>query len=214
MPPSGTRPQPPAGTVRVAISGTQATQAWTNVVYLKLTDDGTETSADLKTVVDIVNAAYATRFKPFMAATLTITDVKATWILAGGGALEYENSVSIAGTAAGALVADNCCYVINWAINQYYRGGHPRTYLPGLVVGNATGGNQITTAAQAALATAAANWITDCNAATGVHVSATALGTVSFARGNAWRTPPVFYGYKAASVRNIIGTQRRRLGGR
>jgi hypothetical protein len=54
----------------------------------------------------------------------------------------------------------------------------------------------------------------DVNALTATHVSAVALGTVSFARHNAWRVPPVFYAYKSAGVRNFIGTQRRRVGGR
>jgi hypothetical protein len=183
-------------------------------MYLKLTDDGTQTAADLKSVVDAAVAAFGLRFKAACPSTWSVTQAKATWITGTGTALEYQNSYSIVGTGTGSGEAGNCAYVINWAINQYYRGGHPRTYLQGVLASQFTAPNQILTAFQATLAGLANSYLSDCNALTATHITAVKLGTVSFARGNAWRSPPVFYGYTGASVRQYVGTQRRRLGGR
>lgn len=196
------------------MSGTVFTLPFTNVFYLKLTDDGTQTSADLKTIVDAVINAYHTRMTAVQSSSVTITDAKATWITGSGTALEYENSYSLVSTGGTAMVDTAAAIVLNLAINQYYRGGHPRLYLPGVISANVTNGSALTSAYQSSIATAANSWLADCNALTGVHVSSTQIGTVSFARSNAWRTPPVFYKWQSAGVRNIMGTQRRRLGGR
>lgn len=212
--PSGHRPSPPANTIRVAMSGVYNTSPWTNVFYLHETDDGTQTSADLKTVVDGAVNAFHTRMTAQLSSIVTQNAVQATWITSPGNAIEYVGSYSNVFTGGGAVPNAASCIVLNWAINQYYRGGHPRMYLPGPITGNVSNYTTLTSAYQSAIATAAGNWLTDCNALTGTHISAIALGTVSFARGNSWRSPPVFYGYKSANARAIMGTQRRRLGGR
>jgi hypothetical protein len=200
--------------VRLAISGIFGATAWTNVVYLKFTDDGTQTAADLKSIVDAAVTAWTTRFAALLSSGLTMTDAKATWITGSGTALEYEASYTHPGTASGSVCPANVAAVVNWSINQYYRGGHPRSYIPGILLANTVNDNQLTTGFQTALATASVNWMNDVNALTATHVSAVALGTVSFQRAKNWRVPPVFYPFKSAGVRNYIGTQRRRIGGR
>lgn len=185
------------------------------VFYLKLTDDGTQLSADLGTIIDGVLADFNTNLVPQLVTTITVTDAKAVWITGTGTAFEYQKSVNYVGTKSGTDVADNSlAVVVNWAINQYYRGGHPRSYVPGATTTSIQNGSQVTGAFQSALAAAASAWMTAVNARTAGHITAVKLGTVSFARGNAWRVPPVFYEYKGAGVRNFIGTQRRRIGGR
>jgi len=181
---------------------------------MKFTDDGTQTSADLKSIIDAATTAWGTRIKASLSTGLTLTDAKATWITGTGTALEYDSSVSIAGTASGSVCPAQVAAVVNWSINQYYRGGHPRSYVQGILLANTTNDNVLTSAFQSSLATAYTNWMNDINALTATHVSVVALGTVSFQRGNAWRVPPVFYAYKSVGVRNFLGTQRRRVGGR
>jgi hypothetical protein len=212
--PAGHRPAPPVDTIRVAISGTVQTSPWTIVTYLQVTTDGTKTAADLKTVTDAYLAAFFLRMKASMGAVVTITDVKSVWITSVGNELAYEASVSDICTGGTAVDNVASAIVLNWAIGAYYRGGHPRTYLPGVIQTNVTNGNALTSAYQASIAAAAVLWLADTNALTGVHVLTTKLGTVSFATGLAWRSPPIFRAYTSASVRNIMGTQRRRLGGR
>lgn len=213
--PSGHRPQPPVHSCRLAISGTRSTYPWTNVFYLELTDDGTQTSADLKTVIDAVMSSYNTNIIPQFPSTVQVSGAQAVWITGVGTALEYASSPSYTGTLSGTDVADNSlACVINWSINQYYRGGHPRTYHTGNTTTGVVNGSQVTAAHQSALAAAYTAWMNAVNALTATHISTVQLGTVSFARGNSWRSPPVFYKYQAAGVRQFLGTQRRRIGGR
>jgi len=190
------------------------TLPFTLVYYLKLTDDGSQTSADLKSVIDATVTAFHTRLTSELSSSVTVEDAKAVWITAAGEALEYEASYSLAFTASTEVPNAATCAVVNWAINQYYRGGHPRTYLPGVPTANIVGNNTLGPTYQSSLAAAATAWMNDVNALTATHITAVALGTVSYARGNAWRATPVFFAYKSAGVRTILGTQRRRLGGR
>lgn len=196
------------------MSGLNGTLPFTNVFYLNLTDDGTQTAADLKSVIDAVVADFHTDFTGHISSSVSLTDAKATWITGAGTALEYEGSYALAMTGGTEVANAATSIVLNWSINQYYRGGHPRMYLPGVISANVTGNNTLTSAYQANLASDATTWMTAVNALTATHITAVKLGTVSFARGNAWRATPVFYGYTGAGVRNILGTQRRRLGGR
>jgi hypothetical protein len=46
---------------------------------------------------------------------------------------------------------------------------------------------------------------------TTANITAVQLGTISYARANAWRTPPVFVPYKGSTVANFLGSQRRRI---
>ncbi len=214
MPPAGTRPQPPVHSCRLAISGTRNTLPWTNVFYLNLIDDGTQTAADLKTVIDAVMASWNTNVVPRHCTTVTTTSAKATWITSVGNAFEYQSSPSYTGPLTTDVNDNSACIVVNWSINQYYRGGHPRTYHPSIQTAQITNGSTVSSGVASSTATSYQAWLTAVNALTATHITSVTLGTVSFARGNAWRSPPVFYGYKAVGVRNYLGTQRRRIGGR
>lgn len=193
----------------------RSTFPWTNVVYLNLTTDGTYAAADLANIISSVASSYNTNVVPQLVGSVTVEDFHAVWITGPGTALEYDLSTSYVGSKSGTDVADNSsCAVVNWAINQYYRGGHPRTYHTSLTTTSVVNGSQLTAAFQSALATAYDNWMTAVNALTHGDITSCTLGTVSYARGNVWRVPPVFYAYKSASVRTFMGTQRRRIGGR
>lgn len=208
--PSGHRPQPPVGTARVAISGTgEAGNPWVNVFWLNLTAT-THVQADLKSVVDSMVGYYAATMMGQVAGSFHQTGAKASWLYASGNVLEYSGSYSNAGTGGTALGSDAACYVVDWSISDYYRGGHPRTYLPGVVGTNCTNGRSLTSGAQSNIANNANTFLTDVNAETHGGISAVALGTVRFASGNAWLSPPVFRAYQGASARAILGTQRRR----
>lgn len=187
---------------------------FTLVLWLKVTTDGTRTAADLKTIVDAFVAAWFLRFKPNQSSSVIYTNVDAVWLTGVGTELTYVNSFSDLCTGGTAVINVASCIVIDWAINAYYRGGHPRSYLPGPVSANITNGQSLTSAYASGLAANAVSVITDTNALTATHVLTTQLGTVSFASGNAWRVPPIFRPYTSASTRAIMGTQRRRLGGR
>jgi hypothetical protein len=212
--PPGHRPAPPVDTIRVAVSGTVLTLPFTNVYWLQVTTDGTKTAADLKVITDAFVAALFLRMKAQISSSVIFTDAKAVWITAVGGEIAYEGTYADVCTGAGTNNNTSSSIVLQWSINAYYRGGHPRTYMPGPISGNVTNGSTLTAAYATALAAAATLWLSDTNALTGTHILTTKLGTVSFASALAWRVPPIFRAYQSVSVRSFMGTQRRRIGGR
>lgn len=181
-----------------------------NVFWLNLTAT-THVAADLNSVLTSMLTAFGTRFMPFAVVGYTATGAKATWLYASGQAVETSVTGTTNGSASGGVATDATCWVIDWAINDYYRGGHPRTYLAGLGTNMITSGRTVNTTSAASLATASNGFITDVNALTHGGISAVSLGTVRFASQNAWLSPPVFRAYQSASIRTVAGTQRRRL---
>jgi hypothetical protein len=180
------------------------------VFWLRLTASG-HAQADIDNVVAAVLAAFQTRFKPHMANGCSINTAKASWLYASGSVLDSTSTNSVAGTGGAGPSVDSICAVIDWAIGSYYRGGHPRSYLalpPASVIVN---GRLLNGTFQGNLATDAQGFISDVNALTHGTISAVELGTVRFASANAWLSPPVFKPYSTATVRGIVGTQRRRL---
>jgi hypothetical protein len=208
--PSGHRPQPPVGTARVAISGTgKAGNQWVNVFWLNLTAT-THVVADLKSIIDTLVGYYNTDLQPSMSSDFHQLGAKATWLYASGNAIEYAGSYNNVGGDGNSVSSDAMCSVIDWTINDYYRGGHPRTYFPGLAATHVNLGRTLVGTYASTLAAGANAFISHVNAETHGGISAVALGTVRFASGNAWLSPPVFRAYQSASVRSIVGTQRRR----
>lgn len=209
--PSGHRPQPPVGTARVAISGTgDAGNPWVNVFWLNLTATS-PTAANFTSVLSDVIGAYTAHLLPSVANEWFATQIKGSYLHAAGSAFESVLSVSDEGSAGASPSTDATCSLINWAIPDYYRGGHPRTYLPGTPENQITNGRNLNGTFRSTLATGANAFITAVNAITEGGITAAALGTVRFASGNAWLTPPVFRAFTGASVNPIISTQRRRL---
>lgn len=183
-----------------------------NVFWLNLAQSSVA-QADLDAVIDSLVAAYNTRFAGFISTGATIAEARASWIYSAGNVLESDRVYSDACTGGTGIDSLAVCYVIDWKITDYYRGGKPRTYLPGVVQSASTDARTLTSTARSSLATAAQGFRTDVNAITHGGITAVTLGVVRFASQNAWLNPPVFRAYTTASVRSILGTQRRRYGG-
>lgn len=212
--PTGPRPAPPVGTARVAFSGQFDTSPYASVFWLDLTAT-THVIDDLKSIIDSMAAAWHTDMMPYQSSDVTLTDVKASWLYGVATELQYEGVYSYAGgDTTGPIKNVSTCAVLDWKIAAYYRGGHPRTYMPGVPATFIASSRELTDAYRALLATATSTWRNAVNALTHGGISAVALGTVSFQTAHAWRTPPVFRPYVDSAVRQVLGTQRRRLGGR
>lgn len=209
--PTGTRPAPPDDVCRLVLSGLNLTHRWVNVMWLNLTATS-RAQADLQSIVDSVSSAWNTNFAPVLANGGTMTNVLGVWTTPGGGEIVANNSTVRTMSQAGTVIADAAAsYVINWHINAYYRGGHPRSYFPGVVSTAVTNGSDVTTTQQGLLAPAASAYLTAVNALTHGGITAVTLGTVSFVHAHAWRTPPIFRPFQSVSVRAKLGTQRRRI---
>jgi len=128
-------------------------------------------------------------------------------------ALHSVHVINLAGTKVGTGISDNsACVVLSWASSVYWRGGKPRTYLPGIVNTDVVNGHTIATAADTEYTSAANSFLTLVNALSATGITQTQLGFVSFFSAKVPRNPPIFFPILAGSVHGRLGSQRRRLG--
>jgi hypothetical protein len=181
------------------------------VFYLQLTH-GVVTVTDIQAIADAMDGYWNTNIKPQVTPDVVMQGIDIVYINAVGSEIVYKGSYNRVGTNADTTVSDaSAAYVINWAIAAYYRGGHPRSYLPGVANGAVSAGSNISSGARTNLATAWNAFRNAVNTLTTTNVSAIVMGTLSFQTGNAWRGAPVFRPFTSVSVRNKLGSQRRRI---
>lgn len=209
--PTGPRPPIPPGVARVAISGTVYTHKWVQVFYLQCTH-GTVTVNDLQTIADGIKAAWDTDVKPQVPSNVVMSTVTVVFIDAVGSEVTYTGTYSVTGTSSNTPIDDaSACFVVNWKISAYYRGGHPRTYLPGPSTNHVSNGSDIDSASLSSVATAMNSFRNAINALTSTNISVVVMGTLSFASGKVWRSTPVFRPFTSVSVNPKLGSQRRRI---
>lgn len=209
--PLGPRPAPPVGTARVVIAGTVSGHAFVNVMYLKLTHSAAVTVNDLETILNGMRDAFASGLTAFFTTNVTYNSWSASFISAVGQSLDYTHTETFSGSNANIVNDASACYVIRWATGEYYRGGHPRSYLPGPQGNNIVNASTLQGATQTSLAAAMQTWLNAVNALTSTNVTKVDLGTVRYESNHAWLSPPYFVAFQSASVRPTIGSQRRRL---
>lgn len=209
--PTGVRPPIPPLFAKLVLSGTVLAKPWRNIGYLSLGGSGIGT-ADLNTLAGTINTAWGTRFVSLLSDQCLLTQVQIVYIPSVGAEIVGNSTVTKTGTRIGGFVADaSACYLLNWNVNKYYRGGHPRWYLPGVETADITNGSVVAGSQRTNLATAANGFLNDCNAATTTNITSTVLGTLSFQHANAWRTPPIFWPFSTAVAAGLLATQRRRI---
>lgn len=208
---------PIANVLRVAFSGIYGDTNWANIMYVRYSGSA-PTTGTLNTLASGWGTVYQTRFLTGIASLnkvltlVTLIDLSSNSAPVGGATL------SLAGNGANPSLPAQVCVGVRWTIQLRYRGGHPRTYLNGVPGSWQFSQKTITTAAQSALATAAANFRTDINATAGA-TGPFELGTVSYYQGTdpvtgkpMRRVAPLFIPFTGASVDIRLDTQRRRLG--
>jgi len=210
--PSGPRPRPPTNTIRLALTGNYSGSEFANIFWLDATLTGTPTLGDLETLSAAVGGAYASNLLNHQSTAAELTGYRSVLLLAGPTELSAEGALSEFGTDATDGEPAQVSAAVSWGISAYYRGGHPKTYMPGMCTDMLANVTTLDPTYVSALQAGGADFITAVNAETTTTISAVTLGTVSFASGNAWRATPVFRPFISAHVHPRIDTQRRRLG--
>jgi hypothetical protein len=209
--PTGPRPPIPPGFAKLVLSGTVLSKPWRNIAYLALGGSGIGT-ADLNTLCGTIDTAWGTRFIANLSDQTLLTQVQLVYIPSVGAEIVGNSTVTKTGTRVGGFVADaSAAFLLNWNVNKYYRGGHPRWYLPGVCTADVTNGSVIGGSIRTALAVSGNGLLNDINAATTTNITSAQLGTLSFQHANAWRTPPVFWPFSTCVVAGLLATQRRRI---
>lgn len=121
--------------------------------------------------------------------------------------------VTRAGSGSSTPLPPQCAVCAGWLISAHYRGGHPRTYFPGIPASDlqTVGGRHLSNTAQAKWTGAGNSMMTEFNTA-GPHPSTYTLGTIRASSHGVQLTPPQFFPYQAAVVHTRIDSQRRRSG--
>jgi hypothetical protein len=205
------RPPIPPLKAKVEFQGTIFGHQWRNIAYLSVAGTGIGT-ADLNTLAGSIDSAWGTRLITVLSNDTTLTGVRVTYIPSVDNEIVGISTTARVCTGGASTVLDaSASFVVNWQVNKYYRGGHPRWYLPGVKTGDITNGSAITSAARTGVASACNSLLNDINALTTTNITSVTLGTLSFRHDKAWRDPPVSWAFTGSSVAPYLGTQRRRI---
>jgi len=104
-----------------------------NIFHLKAAEGATLDQAKLQQAVDGVWDAYSQHFIPKLSTACILNSVEGVQFLDQSSVLEAAKTAPAGGGDSGYTLPASVALVISWKIAAYYRGGHPRTYLPGLV---------------------------------------------------------------------------------
>lgn len=202
---------PPVPSVaRFAVTGTWQGQPWTNIFhgqYSNVPADGITMNSICQAVHTAYVNAWTTTVSPsFILNTVTGQDLASrtgavgtfTLAHAGTGAATPEPPVSVA----------LCC---SWTIQDRYRGGHPRTYMAGLMSQDLVNNRTLTTAAHTRWFNNASAFLTDFNAMT-AGASSWKLVCVRYFSGKVLLPNPYVRPISAAVVHQRVDSMRRRLG--
>lgn len=201
--------EPPAGVAKVRYVGAVGDAGWGNRFWLLTT--GTPTYAQVADLATDLYGVYQTNLLPVQSAASNLLECIVTYY-DGAGNMEASAAAVHSGAASGAAVPVNAAGCISWKIGSSYRGGKPRTYLPGVVIGNLASERTFNTTYLDAVQTGAAAFIDDVNGLAPTGFDSVSLGVVHFFSGGVALSPPTFDPYLAASVQTRVCSQRRRLG--
>jgi hypothetical protein len=172
---------------------------------------GALTFPTLPTFATDMYAQFQTHLLPPLSTLVSLNECHVVYY-DGAGNPDGSSSSVHNGSAAGDSLGANSAIVTSWKIPATWRGGKPRSYLPGIPVTGLYDIRLLGDAFIGTVQTAALAFLNGVNALTLSGVTQVRLGTVSFQHANAWRTPPVFFEYVGVGVQKRICSQRRRLG--
>lgn len=212
--PVGQRPDPPQHTARIALSGTVGEARWANVLWALNGKRQQPTIGELAVMATYFFNEYAQRFLPLLDENVHLQSAAVNYYLAAGEQLGGDHVGDQAGGHSGIALPASIAVCVSWSLQQRYKGGHPRTYLPGVTQDRIFNYTAFLPAFTDAIASAAKTFHTNINAFAQGNIDQLELGTVSFVLRKEWRAPPVFRSFvpAQAAVDARVDSQRRRLG--
>lgn len=209
------RPDPPLHTAHFTVTGsTGGGTVWANTFWVRNGNAVQPSAADFDQLTQDFGSAWQSHFLAVLATQCTCTSCSSLYY--GPSGQELAGFVGLGGTGsiAGGVMPANVSCCVGWHIQQHYKGGHPRTYLPGIPTVEASNPKLFATAYVTSVLNAANTFHTTVNSFTRGSFSGAKLGTVSFQLKRDWRNPPVFRDFTTggAHVDQRIDSMRRRLG--
>lgn len=209
--PEGTRPAPPAGSCRVTTQGTYLGHKWACIWWLNLTSANPQ-AADLILLAAKVGSAWGTNVSPQLSPGAVMNTVLLVWTpVLGQEIVATDTTAHAGGQTGGEMTNSASCYVVNHRTGAYYRGGHPRSYVPGVPPAHVTAGSTIDTSQCTLMASGWSAMVNAINTGPAGAINGAVAGTVRFASKGAWLNPPTFVPWQSHSVRPTLGTIKARL---
>jgi len=199
-----------AGVARIVVKQNQAGVNVFNVLHAVDPNHLAWQPSELTALATAVRTSWVTNVIPLQASSLVMTDVTCTDLGFETGA-EATVTGNTAGTGIGTALASSTAICWSWKISRRYRGGHPRTYIGGTLVTQASTPNTMTTAAQTSHINAATALRSAVNGVS-VGVSTARLCVVHYTRAKATLAVPLVSEISGVSVDTRLDSQRRRLG--
>lgn len=170
-----------------------------------------------------VNTSWENEMASQVATGINLSLIKVTDLSTRTGIVTSQPG-SANGAKAGFIPPDNACVLVNYKINRRYRGGQPRSYMPGGVAQDVTNGNTWSTAMVTAYQNAVGVFFTSLTNFSG-NLTGLKHVNVSYFQGDTWfqkpngswerlptfRTAPLLDAIVNATPSARIGSQRRRL---
>jgi len=190
--------------------GSWAGKPWANIMHAKFSG-GPPSAADLTTIGTAFAANYNFYFLPLMsAASLRFTSVKVSDLSTAASA-SAEPTVSFSGGNVNSSVPNSVAFGIEWHAATRYRGGHPKTFLPGYVAVGLADSLSWTSGTVTTTQTAVNGFLTS---AVGISGGTTVVGglvVVHFRRANIILTNPLVEDIGAGTAKaNIYSLRGRR----
>lgn len=202
---------------RVSCRGSNAGAPWANVFHVRAIGEGDiATDAQLDTFASDFADAYDGHLLEHIENEVQLTDIVVTDLTSTTSGQGRWNG-SKAGDYSGQPYPAQVAVVISWRQAFRYRGGHPRTYLPGIPLAAGADNRTLSPTYVAAYLSDGAGFLTAVNGLT-IGGTSTELGMVTYYSKPLFPTPPhlrtnpIFYPFTAAAVHGRLDTQRRRLG--
>lgn len=209
-------PKPPlAGGLKIQFNYTGTAGGLTfvaaNVLHSLIAPGNLVTQALVSSLATSYKNAWSSNFPSSIASSWKLVNTTVTAV--DGSGLQGQDNTNVPGTATG-LYPPQCAVAITWKGAIPWRGGRPRTYLPGVPTSATSGSSQssaLATSYTSALATSAIAFITTVNSFTIAGGSCT-FGLISYYSRGAFRSTPLFVPLTTAVVHDRLDSQRRRSG--
>lgn len=200
--------RPPLGFTRVRLIGTGGDSNWGVGFWLQTA--GTPASGDLDDLAQAIHEAWVSTLLGSMGTDFHLTETIVTYYrLADELVGTYVHSD--AGGQTGTTIPASAAMVLSWTIASHYRGGKPRTYLPGLKASAMTNDSQWDPAATSDVHDSAVDFLTAVNALDSGGITSVLMGVLHFFSEGLALAPPTFSAYSGVRARGKIGSQRRRI---
>lgn len=202
---------PPVPSVaRFALAGTWQGQPFINIFHGQYSNAPGD-AVVMGQICAAVQTAYHNSFGALQGADCITTGVQGIDLASRQGVIGTGGTNLAGGSTNSSANSVQIAIVASWKIADRYRGGHPRTYLPGITSTDLASGHLITSTAQLAWKNAAAGFLTNFNAMT-VGGSSWKLVCVRYFSQHQLLPNPFVRLIGGSDVHRRLDSQRRRLG--